>query len=165
MYVTERSKTDGKQTAFGVHDNECDEYFGCAGNGQQAWERLHMNSTCPPPITSSASGLILNLSSAIQHVVLRLENIKAEPSSLQELAIEVGLSRYQLIRLFFKEVGMTPHAYKVFVKIHAARQLLQLGSDLTTAAIESGFSDQSHMSRIFRRQFGVTPGQYRKMLV
>lgn len=124
-----------------------------------------MSLICPIPAFLFSPELNSNLSSTVQHIVSRLADVRAEQPSLQELATEIGLSRYQLIRYFFKEVGMTPHAYKVFLKIHSARRMLLSGSDISTAALESGFSDQSHMSRIFRKQFGLTPGQYRKMMV
>jgi AraC-like DNA-binding protein len=89
--------------------------------------------------------------------------IDADPTAsltLAELAREVGLSRYQLIRGFARETGLTPHAYILQARIARARQLIRGGRDLAEVALGTGFYDQSHLTRYFVRQFGVTPGRY-----
>jgi AraC-like DNA-binding protein len=79
---------------------------------------------------------------------------------LAELAELSGVSRFQLLRGFACEVGATPHAYLVQRRVGLARQLLAAGQSIVDAAINAGFADQSHMTRAFVRQFGVTPGRY-----
>jgi len=89
--------------------------------------------------------------------------IDADPTahlSLTELAREAGLSRYQLIRGFARETGLTPHAYILQHRMARARQLLLGGRDLAEVALAAGFYDQSHLTRYFVRQFGVTPRRY-----
>jgi AraC-like DNA-binding protein len=85
---------------------------------------------------------------------------KASPVSLAELADLSGVSRFQLLRGFAREVGATPHAYLVQQRVRLARQFLAAGQPIVDAAINAGFADQSHMTRAFVRQFGVTPGRY-----
>ncbi|NIE62641.1 AraC family transcriptional regulator [Burkholderia sp. Ax-1719] len=80
--------------------------------------------------------------------------------TLTALADEAGLSRYQFLRAFAKATGLTPHAYILQRRIHHARQLIRHGARLAEAAAQSGFSDQSHMTRLFVRSFGMTPGAY-----
>jgi AraC-like DNA-binding protein len=92
------------------------------------------------------------------------DRIDADPAgslSLASLAAEAGASRYQLLRAFARELGLTPHAYIVQQRLALARRLIRAGSALVDAASAAGFSDQSHLTRVFARQFGVTPARYR----
>lgn len=80
--------------------------------------------------------------------------------TLTALAQEAGLSRYQFLRAFHRATGLTPHAYLMQRRIQRARQLIDRGMGLAEAAADSGFSDQSHMTRLFVRSFGMAPGVY-----
>jgi AraC-like DNA-binding protein len=91
------------------------------------------------------------------------DRIDADPSarlSLADLASEVDLSRYQLLRGFARELGLTPHAYILQRRIALARRLIRGGQALAEVAAIAGFYDQSHLTRCFVRQFGVTPSRY-----
>lgn len=93
--------------------------------------------------------------------------IDDDPASLltlTALAREAGLSRYQFLRSFARVTGLTPHAYLMQRRIHRARQLIGRGMRLAEVAADSGFSDQSHMTRLFVRSFGMAPGTYAKAL-
>jgi AraC-like DNA-binding protein len=83
------------------------------------------------------------------------------PISLAELAALSGVSRFQLLRGFTREAGTTPHAYLVQRRVRLVRRLLAAGRSPVDAALIAGFADQSHMTRAFIRQFGITPGRYR----
>ena len=91
----------------------------------------------------------------------RIDDAPAEPVSLSELAAEAGVSRFQLLRGFAREVGVTPHAYRIQRRVLLARRLLDAGNSPSAAALAAGFSDQSHLTRAFGRQWGVTPARYR----
>jgi len=91
----------------------------------------------------------------------RLDEVPEVPTTLAELAALSGVSRFQFLRGFARETGITPHAYLLQRRVRLARQLLIAGRALAEAALEAGFADQSHMTRAFRRQFGVTPARYR----
>ena len=83
------------------------------------------------------------------------------PPALAEIAAGTGLSRYQLIRSFRTEVGMPPYAWLAQHRVSAARALLERGCRPAEAAALTGFADQAHLTRWFRRVVGVTPGVYR----
>jgi AraC-like DNA-binding protein len=80
--------------------------------------------------------------------------------SLDDLAAVSGLSRFQLVRGFTRKTGLTPHAYIVQRRLLLARRLISGGHTLADAAAACGFSDQSHMTRLFRRTFGISPSAY-----
>ena len=94
----------------------------------------------------------------------RLDEAPEVLTTLAELAVLSGVSRFQLLRGFARETGVTPHAYLLQRRVRLARQLLATGHAPADAALEAGFADQSHMTRAFRRQFGITPARYRAAL-
>lgn len=111
----------------------------------------------------SATGGSTRLSDAsIARARQRLDDDPCTAISLAELARMTGLSRFQLIRSFSRQVGVTPHAYQLQARVRAARRFIAGGERLADAAIAAGFSDQSHMTRAFVRQTGVTPAGYRE---
>jgi AraC-like DNA-binding protein len=81
--------------------------------------------------------------------------------SVRELAATTGLSPYHFIRVFSGGVGLTPHAYLIQVRVRRAQRLLLSGETPAQAALSTGFFDQSHLTRHFKRIVGVTPGRYR----
>jgi len=104
-------------------------------------------------VTSCASPSVIT-------AVRRLEEAPEMPISLADLAALSGVSRFQLLRGFAREVGTTPHAYVIQRRARLARQHLASGQSPSEAALRSGFADQSHMTRAFVRQFGITPARY-----
>lgn len=90
----------------------------------------------------------------------RLAEALDEPLTIAELAADAGVSRYALIRRFARSVGLTPHAWRMQRRIEAARDLLAAGTAPAEAAATLGFADQAHLTRLFRRHFGLTPGRY-----
>lgn len=82
--------------------------------------------------------------------------------SLADLAHEARLSRFYLLRVFQEAIGVSPHEYQTCLRIHYAKRLLNCGYPLATVALDTGFSDQAHLTRKFKGLVGVTPGQYRR---
>lgn len=83
--------------------------------------------------------------------------------SLAELAGVVQLSVFHFTRKFRTEFGCPPHTYVMNRRIERAKvQLAKENIPLKAIAASCGFSDQSHMTRLFRRLLGVTPSDYRK---
>jgi AraC-like DNA-binding protein len=66
-----------------------------------------------------------------------------------------------LIRLFGDATGIPPHAYLRQVRVKRAKALLARGDSIANVAQATGFNDQSHLNRWFKRLLGITPGQYR----
>lgn len=89
-----------------------------------------------------------------------IDDDPAAPVSLAALALESGLSRFQLVRAFSRATGLTPHAYLVQARVHLARRLIGRKMPLAEVAAASGFADQSHMTRAFTARYGLSPGIY-----
>ena len=117
--------------------------------GQRLW------ATCPPVACLPAPRTLME-----QLKARLLDNLDAPPS-LVELAREYALSRYQLIRLFRRDTGLTPHAWLLDQRIQQAREQLRQGADLATPAQDLGFADQGHFQRMFKAHVAATPGRYR----
>ncbi|MFD0683929.1 helix-turn-helix transcriptional regulator [Actinomadura fibrosa] len=94
-------------------------------------------------------------------VTTRLADELVAPPTLAELAADLDLSRYQLLRAFRDAVGMPPYAWLAQHRVARARTLLDAGHRPVEAAALVGFADQAHLTRWFRRVLGVTPGAYR----
>jgi AraC-like DNA-binding protein len=104
-------------------------------------------------------------SPCVARAIQRMESTPEESVSLAELAALSGVSRFQLLRGFAREKGVTPHAYLMQRRVRLVRQLLVDGLTPVQAAVRAGFADQSHMTRAFVRQLGITPGRYRAACV
>jgi AraC-like DNA-binding protein len=89
-----------------------------------------------------------------------IDDDPAAAITLADLARESGLSRFQVLRGFVRATGLTAHAYILQRRIAAARRLIAQGRPLAQAALDSGFADQSHMTRTFVRTYGISPGAY-----
>ncbi|MDX3878172.1 AraC family transcriptional regulator [Achromobacter denitrificans] len=97
---------------------------------------------------------------AIRHARGLIDDDPAAALSLADLAAASGLSRYQVLRAFTRATGLTPHAYQVQRRLLLARSLIRGGTALAEAAAAGGFADQSHMTRLFVRAYGLSPGRY-----
>ena len=97
---------------------------------------------------------------AVQQVRDYLTSHYTRNISLNELATLVNLNPFRLLRAFRKQVGLPPHAYLNYVRVQRAKRLLATGHPIAEAALATGFSDQSHLHRHFKKMLGVTPGQY-----
>jgi AraC-like DNA-binding protein len=84
----------------------------------------------------------------------------SEPVTIPALASMMGLAESHLIRAFHREFGLPPHAYQMRLRLAAACELLAAGLSVSTVAFESGFADQSHLSRNFKAVYGLTPAAW-----
>lgn len=101
---------------------------------------------------------------AVKRIREYLEDRYQRNVSLGELTRLVGIGPYALIRAFRAEVGLPPHAFLNQIRINRARHLLRRGDSLADTALSSGFVDQSHFTKHFKKLVGVTPGNYRRDL-
>ncbi len=93
------------------------------------------------------------------------ERVPDVPGSLTELAAAVGVHPAHLARCFRREYGQTVGEYARALRIEwAAEQLALDEASLAEIALRAGFADQSHFTRAFRQQTGITPGRYRKVV-
>jgi AraC-like DNA-binding protein len=98
----------------------------------------------------------------LRHVRDRLADDLLDPPTLSDMAAMSGLSKYQLLRRFESAYGVTPHAWLLQQRAERARGLIHGGVGLAQVAASCGFADQSHMTRIFARHFGFTPGAWQR---
>lgn len=111
------------------------------------------HATTPPP--REAQGEVKRVRDLIAADLLN-------PPTLTDMAALAGLSRYQVLRRFAQAYGVPPHAWLLQQRAERARCLIREGQSLAQAAAASGFADQSHMTRLFVRQFGFTPGAWQQ---
>ncbi|WP_244846942.1 AraC family transcriptional regulator [Caballeronia sp. SL2Y3] len=108
--------------------------------------------SCGPPAADAAR---------VATMKSRLADDLLEPVTLAELARVVGLSTFHAARLFTRETGLAPHAWRNQLRIARALPALRAGASIAQVAAASGFTDQSHFTRHFKRAFGVAPGRWR----
>lgn len=80
---------------------------------------------------------------------------------LDDICNAANLSPSYLIRAFEQRYHMTPHAYLINRRIQHAREQLRQGRLIADIAHETGFADQAHFQRVFKKHLAATPGQYR----
>lgn len=89
-----------------------------------------------------------------------LEAHAAEDVPLADLAALAGCSPCRLNRAFSRVVGMPPHEYQMLRRVRLAKEAIRGGLGLAESAAAAGFSDQSHLTRCFRKVMGMTPGVF-----
>lgn len=97
---------------------------------------------------------------ALAKAVAYIDDTLSQNISLEELSAHVGLSPFYFSRVFTRHMGLPPHAFRKQKRIHKAKQMLLSRTPIAQVAVETGFSDQSHLTRHFKQAVGVTPGQY-----
>lgn len=80
--------------------------------------------------------------------------------TLADVAHAAGLSPFHAARLFARATGMPPHAWRNQLRLQRALAPLRAGMAVADVAAASGFVDQSHFTRHFKRMFGVPPGRW-----
>ncbi len=90
-----------------------------------------------------------------------MEQHYAERIYLEQICRCAGLSKSTLLRAFALSKGVTPYSYLENIRIGKAKKLLEQGVPPVEAALQTGFSDQSHFTNYFNRFIGLAPGIYR----
>jgi AraC-like DNA-binding protein len=117
-------------------------------------DRLRSTSPEAGSATSRANA------AAVERAVAHLREHVAENVTLDELALVAHSSKCHLVRQFRTITGTPPHAYQLALRIVEARRMLERGWSPADVATRTGFVDQSHFHRHFRRRLGITPGRY-----
>jgi AraC-like DNA-binding protein len=85
--------------------------------------------------------------------------VSARELNMTKLARQSGLSMRQLRHCFTEELGINPRSYLRWRRLRRAITSIEQGATLTQAAVEGGFADGAHFSRLFQAQFGMAPSQ------
>ncbi|MBE9138227.1 AraC family transcriptional regulator [Nodosilinea sp. LEGE 07088] len=144
----------------------------------QAFSRIHRALEMPHSRLERDSWLLKITALLLQHCIVeppqlppsrresdRVKQVRSflmerftENVSLEELSALVNLSPFRLNRVFSQEVGVPPHAFLNQVRVWQAKAQLARGIPIAQVAVETGFYDQAHLTRHFKRLLGYTPG-------
>lgn len=94
-----------------------------------------------------------------------MEQHFADRINLNQICHHAGLSKSTLLRAFTRSKGITPYSYLENIRIGKAKKLLEQGVPPIEAAMQTGFSDQSHFTNYFNRFIGLAPGLYRDIFL
>ncbi len=123
---------------------------------QTAMEHLITRHADSPPTVMA----VKNENDYVRTVRDYIEDHYADDISLQDLASVVNLDPSYFLRVFKKTVGLPPYAYLNQVRINRAKHMLATNTPIVDTALQTGFVDQSHLTKRFKSIFGLTPGQY-----
>jgi AraC family transcriptional regulator len=127
---------------------------------------LRFYSTTPPVFDTSARDSTAGQRLTARQLGQVTDFVRASLDgelSLAALAHEAGFSPFHFARLFRRTTGESPHQFVLRQRIERAQSLLR-ESDLPVAhvALASGFANQSHLARAFKRHLGLSPAEYRR---
>ncbi len=97
--------------------------------------------------------------SQLRQIIL---NAPEEIFPIADMARRVSVSPYHMLRQFKAVCGLTPHQFQIQCRVRKAQKLLEEGKSVTEAAYATGFCDQSHFDRCFRKIVRLTPSVYRQ---
>ena len=98
----------------------------------------------------------------LKQILELINDSLSEEISLLELASFLNLSQFHFCREFKKSVGVTPHHYIMQQRVKMAKRILkQQKLSIAQVAVECGFSNQSHLGRVFKQHTGTTPRRFR----
>jgi AraC-like DNA-binding protein len=100
---------------------------------------------------------------ALQRARAFLDAEKTRVVRSAELEALTGLTRYDLARQFRLMCGTSPYRYLLMRRLNFAREQIARRRPLGEVALDAGFADQAHFSRMFKATFGVTPARYRAL--
>lgn len=102
----------------------------------------------------------------LDRVIDRLRSMPQEPAPIGVLAREANVHPVHLARAFRRHCGCTPGEFQAALRLASAAEALRGGNrPIVEIALDSGFADQSHLTRRFRALYGVPPAVYRRMFV
>lgn len=120
--------------------------------------RTYSSAATQPKALPRRSGLgAAQLRRAVDYIEA---NLGHDPT-LAELASVAGLSPIYFARQFKRAMGIAPHQYLLRARVERAKRLLAGDMPIAAIALDCGFCHQEHLTRIFRKQCGMTPGAYR----
>ena len=101
-------------------------------------------------------------SRSVQAVARLIMEKPDEPLRIEHMSAYAGYSPWHFLRAFQQTTGMTPHAFQLLCRVRLVRAMLRADTAAADLAVSAGFSDQSHMHKVFKRHHGMTPGEFRR---
>ncbi|MFE6167246.1 AraC family ligand binding domain-containing protein [Viridibacillus arvi] len=117
--------------------------------------QLYSDLTFLPPASET--------SDEIKKVCKFLEENYKKTITLNDLSELTGWSKYHLLRSFTKQKGISPYCYLETIRVNHAKKLLEQGIEPIEVTFLTGFCDQSHLTKFFKRLVGLTPKQYMRI--
>jgi AraC-like DNA-binding protein/mannose-6-phosphate isomerase-like protein (cupin superfamily) len=111
----------------------------------------------------AAPSLKSEQSTEVKAICEFLEKNYMKNITLDDLSNLTGLSKYYLLRSFTKQKGISPYSYLETIRVDKAKKLLEQAVLPIDAALQTGFTDQSHFSNFFKKFIGLTPKQYKNI--
>jgi AraC-like DNA-binding protein/mannose-6-phosphate isomerase-like protein (cupin superfamily) len=118
------------------------------------WFRRHIDAFEPYEVSR------ISLDPDLEHAKDLIVQAAFDSTLIDTIAKEAGISTFSLIRRFRNSYGLSPHAWRMQLRTNEPARLLRSGLQLADVAANCGFADQAHMTRVFKKVYGVTPGQY-----
>ncbi|MBQ3488002.1 MAG: helix-turn-helix domain-containing protein, partial [Clostridia bacterium] len=149
------------QTAFALSD----QYIQKAELLQRYEELVRLNAQMVLDFTRRVASLKngINDSALVRRGREYILTHIGEQITTEALSRELGLNRTYLCSLFVRETGMTINSFVTQVKMEEARRLLDITSkSIAQIAAQLGYSTQSYFQKVFKKHWGITPGEYRR---
>jgi AraC-like DNA-binding protein len=162
QYMAQRHLHETLAANGDLSDLAFDEYLArlvqsVVNNADSYWQEQTKPKSSPRPVCESRRR------DMVEAVKERLAMECRINHSLAELASSAHCSISTLVRIFRIETGLSLHAYQQHVRIRTSLQLLKESScDLSEIAAQLGFASHSHFTTVFRRQFGITPSEFKQ---
>ncbi|MBD1549348.1 helix-turn-helix domain-containing protein [Roseibium aggregatum] len=113
-------------------------------------------SEAPPEVPTGTERRVVALCK--EYLAARLDrNV-----GLADLEAAAGIDRFRLVRSFTRHEGLSPHAWHLQCRLRTAQAMLSRGEAIADVTYATGFADQAHLTRAFKRLTGLTPGYYRR---
>lgn len=94
-----------------------------------------------------------------------IEQCAEQSITVEDLAIKACMDKYKFIRQFKQNLGMTPTQFLILQRVIRAKNNIKAGATLLDASLDSGFYDQSDLTRYFKRYVGITPKKFQQAFV
>lgn len=131
--------------------------YTCIGNTYRLFQLLCDTTTNAPSVRETDKALRY-----IREVIRFISNRYQEPIKIQEIADLCGLDRSYLCKIFKHATNYTPQEYLIFFRIKKAKQLLKDPElPIQHIAYSVGYNDPFAFSKVFKKETGVSPSQYR----
>ncbi len=112
--------------------------------------------------TTKEYNLLSDNKEIIKNSIFYIKDSLETNITLDELAINSNLSKYHFLRIFKNSTGITPHQYILIQRIEKSKDLILKGMNLCDVAQTTGFADQSHLIRNFKKIYGYTPNIFKQ---